>query len=64
MKNKTPKMTKEELKHAVVSLVLGVLSMAISSFVLGGLDIFKHWMSELIGGGVTTIKYLSTRNQV
>lgn len=57
-------MTMQDIKQAGISLVLGVITMAISSLVLGGLDIFKGWMFGLGGGAITTLRYLSTKNLV
>lgn len=57
-------MSKEEVKHAVISLVLGVITMTVSSLVLGFLDIFKHWISEIVGATTTTVVYLRMKNLV
>lgn len=45
-------MTKQDLKHAVISLVLGILTMAAMQLVEGLLQIAQDWISTL-GGGVT-----------
>ncbi|MEK7179968.1 MAG: hypothetical protein AAB706_00675 [Patescibacteria group bacterium] len=51
-------MTKDDLKHAIISLVMGVLITAVSSIVMGVANIFIDWLSGAIGGTVTTITYL------
>lgn len=57
-------MSKEEVKHAVISLILGVITMTVTSLVLGFLDIFKSWIGELAGGATTTLAYLRMKNLV
>lgn len=51
-------MTQQDLKHALISLVLGVLITALSSLVLGALHIFADWLAGLAGGATTTTAYL------
>jgi hypothetical protein len=51
-------MTKEQLKSALISLVLGVITIALSSLLEGLIKILKEWMIQSAGGGVASITYL------
>ena len=51
-------MTKDDLKHALISLVLGILITALTSLLTGLMGILQHWIADLAGGATATISYL------
>ncbi len=52
-------MTKEDLKHALISLILGIVTMAAMNLVNGLLHIFQQWLTTFASGTVTVTTYLS-----
>ena len=57
-------MSKEDIKHAIISLIMGVLVTAISSVVMGMANIFLGWLSGALGGTITTVSYLYCKKLV
>lgn len=55
-------MTRDDLKHALISLVLGVLTMAAMKLVEGLLDIAQAWLAGLSGGVTTSAVYLKFKH--
>ena len=51
-------MTKAQLKSALISLVLGVITIAVSSLLEGLIKILKEWMVAGAGGSVASATYL------
>lgn len=51
-------MTKAQLKSALISLALGILTMVITSLLEGLLKILKEWVATGAGGLVATSTYL------
>lgn len=57
-------MTKEQLKSALISLLLGILTMVITSFLEGLLKIVKEWMVIGTSGTVASITYIARHFRV
>ena len=57
-------MTKDDLKHALISLAIGVLTMALTQFVTGIEHILATWLSGLAGGSAASVSYLHLKNYV
>lgn len=55
-------MSKQDLKHAIISLVLGVLTIALTDLLNGFLGILKEWLITSAGGAVTTGAYLKMKH--
>lgn len=51
-------MTKQELKNALISLVIGILTMALMQFVNGIIQILQSWVVDVTGGTVGAVTYL------
>ena len=51
-------MTTDDLKHALISLVLGVLTMAAMQFLNGVIHILQTWLVGATGGTVAAVSYL------
>ncbi|MCR4323010.1 MAG: hypothetical protein NUV61_02895 [Candidatus Azambacteria bacterium] len=51
-------MTKEQLKNAVISVLLGALTIFLASLLQGLLNIVNDLLVQGIGGAVTTGSYL------
>lgn len=51
-------MTKAQLKSALISLVLGVITIAVSSLLEGLIKILKEWMVAGAGASVASATYL------
>ena len=51
-------MTKQDLKHALVSLVIGALIAFLSTLFQGLLDFLKANSAQIIGGASATVAYL------
>lgn len=54
-------MSTDELKHALISLLIGILTMAAMQLVNGIIDILQQWMIAGTSGTVASISYLSSR---
>lgn len=57
-------MTTQDYKHALISLVVGVLTLALTQLVTGALHIFTEWLAGLAGGGAASVSYLHLKNYV
>ena len=57
-------MTKDDLKHALISLVIGALTIALTQLVTGCLHILQTWLSGLAGGTAGTVSYLHLNNYI
>ena len=57
-------MSKQDLKHALISLAIGVLTMCLTQFVTGALHIVTEWLTGLAGGATTTVSYLKTKHLI
>lgn len=57
-------MSKDDLKHALISLVLGVLITAGTSVITGALHILQVWLAGAAGGTGASISYLHYKNMV
>lgn len=57
-------MTKQDLKHALISLVLGILTMAAMQLIEGLLHIAQAWLSSVAGGATASTVYLKLKHFV
>lgn len=57
-------MSKQDLKHAVISLVLGILTMAAMQLIEGLLNIAQAWLSSVAGGVTASSVYLKFKHFV
>lgn len=57
-------MTQQDLKHALISLAVGVLTMALTQLVTGTLHIFTQWLGTLAGGTAASTAYLHIKGFV
>jgi len=55
-------MTRQDFKHALISLVLGVLTMAIIQLLEGLIDIAQTWIATPAGGVMTSSVYLKFKH--
>ena len=55
-------MTKQDLKHALISLILGVLTMAIVQLLEGLADLAKSWIATPTGGVTASAVYLKFKH--
>lgn len=52
-------MTKEQIKQALISIVIGALTIALVDLLQGLLDFLKTWMIQGTGGVVASATYLA-----
>jgi len=57
-------MKRQDLKHAIISLVIGVVITALSSLVEGALHLTTHWLSGIAGGTGGTVSYLGIKHHL
>lgn len=57
-------MTGEDLKHALISLVIGILTMAAMQLVNGIIDILQQWIVAGTAGTVSAVSYMAQRTKV
>lgn len=55
-------MNKQDIKHAIISLVLGVLTIALTDLINGFIGILKDWLIASGGGAVTATTYLKMKH--
>lgn len=55
-------MTKQDLKHALISLAIGIVITALTSLVDGVIVILKGYVHGVVGGGIGTIAYLKIKH--
>lgn len=55
-------MTKPDIKHAIISLFIGLAVTFLMSLLQGVLDIVKAHATDFIGGASATITYLMRNN--
>lgn len=57
-------MTKDDLKHAIISLCIGVLTTAGISIINGLAHLALQWLSGIAGGTAATTSYLIQKYNV
>lgn len=57
-------MTKQDLKHALISLAIGVTVTALTSLVQGALHIVTEWLTPAAGGAAGGLAYLGKHHNI
>lgn len=57
-------MTNADLKHALISLLLGVLTMASMQLLNGLIHILQQWVVAGTGGAMSTVSYLYNKHLI
>ena len=57
-------MNDTDLRHTIISLLVGVATIAITSIVQGLLHIFLQWVTAFAGGTAASVSYLNLKHLV
>jgi len=55
-------MTREQIKQALISVLIGAITIFLVNFLEGVLGILNHWIADGTGGAVAMSRYIAKVN--